>query len=148
MSKSSESNINPRIRHTSVGIRTLRTIKLFPLSMKDQMDFSDIIQETLSAFFSSENSEKSDREIVAITLGLIKNNLQKILDLITDPEEKVSLSEIDTTQGTEIANLIFEANYGNEDLVKNVTSLLGQIKKIFLSGRQQLTSVNDTQDTD
>lgn len=141
----SENKLNPRIKHIEIGTRKIRKIPIYPMSMHDEMEFAGIIKETLSSFLK-ENSQVTEQAIISMSIDLITENLSKILELITDQEDDVSMKDIDNTQFAEIAGLIFDMNFGNEDLVKNVQSLSGKIKNLFQSGRQSLTSVKDTQD--
>lgn len=46
----STSNLNPQIRTTEIGIKSLRTITIYPLSLADQFNVSDIIAEGMLAY--------------------------------------------------------------------------------------------------
>ena len=141
---------NPRIRYVEVGIKQVRKIKLYPLSIQDQMTLSDLVAETFFAFFLTEDEsrkEKTDAEILSFAIETVKINLGLILELVTDPESEVSLKEIDNAQGSQIALAIVEMNYTNEETVKNVKSLFEKVKGLFPSKRQSSMFAKNIQDT-
>ena len=43
-------NLNPQITDVEIGVRTLRKIKLYPLSVGDQMKMTAMIASTVSTF--------------------------------------------------------------------------------------------------
>jgi len=138
-------DLNPQITSVKVGKRNLRKIKIYPLSVGDQIKMSDLITKMLQKFFAG--SDKGDIEYVTFLLDLIKKNIIRILEYVM--EEKVSntfLDDVTNFQLSEIAKIIYEVNY--ESPAKNAESLLSQAKSLFLLGGQLQQSVNDTLDTD
>jgi len=138
-------DLNPQITSTKVGTRKLREIKIYPLSVGDQIKMSDLITKALQKFFIG--SDKGDVEYVTFLLDLIRKNIVRILEYVMD--EKVSnafLDDITNFQLSEIAKIIYEVNY--ESPAKNVESLLSQAKNLFLLGGQLPQSVKDTLDMD
>jgi len=125
--------VNPRIRYIDIGIKEVRKIKLYPLSVHDQMELSDLVTEAVITFF--EAGDKSDLDTLSFAIETVKANLGRILEIVTDPEEKVSLKEIDNTQLSVIASEIVEANYTNSVLSKNAKSLFEKIQSLFPSKR-------------
>jgi hypothetical protein len=122
-------SMNPRVRVLEVGIRTIRKIKIYPLSVADQFELSDSITEGIQ-LYAKEAGESLTAESVSKLIDLIRKKLPDILRLIT-PEEKNSkalLKELDNYQLAEIAQIVFEDNYGEP--VKKLVSL-------FRPGMQQ-----------
>jgi hypothetical protein len=142
-----EKKANPRVRYTEIGIKEVRKIKLYPLSIYDQMELSDIVSESFFAFFANEEEEKSNAEILSFALQTVKVNLDRILELITDPEQSVTLKEIDNTQASAIVGEIIDMNYSNELLVKNAKSLFEKIQSLFPSKRLPSMFAGNTQGT-
>jgi hypothetical protein len=130
-----EKKANPRIRQVEVGIKEVRKIKLYPLSLHDQIELSDIVTESVLAFFGNEQEEKNDAQVLAFAIQTVKENLEKVLGLIADPEQNVSLKEIDNTQASVIIGEVIDMNYTNELLAKNAKSLFGKIQSLFPSKR-------------
>ena len=117
--------LNPDIQEVQVGVRTLRKIKLYPLSVTDQFKLTDLFQEALGAFLS--NKQGGDLQFIALFVAILKTNLSKILELAIDSEESATglLNEITNNQLSVIATLIYEKNY--ELISKNVSGLLKKI---------------------
>ena len=124
--------LNPKIQEIQIGKRELRTIKIYPLSVKDQTDLSDLITEALQAFFAQR--DESDMAFVKALCDIVTNNVSRVLEMVTDiPEEggiNVLLSEITNEQALALGEVIYQANY--EALVKKVKDLSksGMIKNI------------------
>ncbi len=149
-------DLNPQIVEVEIGIRSLRKITIYPLSVTDQFKMSDLITKALQKFFLRGTSKKVDKkklaqdddmEFVAFLINLIQKNLAKILEFICDEERPaLLLDDMSNLQLSEVVKTIYEVNY--EKPRKNVESLLDQIKDLFQSGRLLQQSVSDTQDMD
>jgi len=113
-----QDRLNPQITEIDIGNRSLRSIKLYPMSLADEKLFGDVIQKALQKYFEQQVSEKEDELIgfVDFLLKLIEKNKS-----------------------------IYEKNF--EEPSKNVESLLGTIKSMFLSGRLLPPSLSDTDST-
>jgi len=122
-------SMNPRVRVLEVGIRTIRKIKIYPLSVSDQFDLSDSITEGIQ-IYAKEAGENLTPESVSKMIDLIRKKLPDILKLIVLDEKnpKALLKELDNYQLAEIAQIVFEDNYGEP--VKKLVSL-------FRPGMQQ-----------
>ena len=120
--------LNPDIREVTIGVKKLRKIFIYPLSVVDQFKVTDLFQEVIGAFFV--NKEAKDMVIVSMFISIIKDNIPKILALVIDPEEDVTalLGEITNNQLTIIGNILYEMNY--EIISKNVGGLLKKLPQI------------------
>lgn len=117
--------LNPDIREVKIGIRNLRSITLYPLSVVDQFQVTDIFTEAVGLFLA--NKGANDVQFIALFIAVIKTNLSKILKLVldTDEDSEAILGEITNNQLTEIINTIYAMNY--EVISKNVGSLLKKL---------------------
>ena len=138
------SRINPPVEEIEIGTRknNVETLKIYPLSIADQLLFTDIIRAALQGFFGvSANSNipagdadsvtpqpvsfKSDLEFASFIMDLFKENLPRILTLVTDHTTEARaqkiLSKLTNDQAVDIARLIYAMNYENAS--KNVMSL-------------------------
>jgi hypothetical protein len=117
--------LNPDIKEVMVGVRTLRKITLYPLSVVDQMKVTDIFTEAIGIFLANKNA--GEIQFVALFIAIIKANLAKILELVVDETENAEhlLSEITNNQLSCIATLLYEMNY--ELISKNVNGLLKKL---------------------
>ena len=127
--RNEDRKLNPQIRIVEVGKKDLREVSIYPLSMKDQTDLSDIISEGLSAFFEMHGDKRDEISpvFVSFALGLIKKNIGKVVDAITGEGEEI-LEEITNLQLSRIIEIVYLENYDTP--VKNVTSLfMGEEEK-------------------
>ena len=136
--------LNPQIAETSVGVRSLRTIKIYPLAMADQLELTDILTVGLQEFVQAGDTE--DVAFVGAIIQLIKDNLAKIIEMVSDEKGEELLKDLTNPQAMDIAELIFDMNFGS--LGKNVESLAGKVKVLFQSARQSPVSSKSTEDTD
>jgi len=144
--------LNPQVSEVKIGIRKLRTIKIYPLSMADQSKVTAILTKEIAKFFAGRDVNSIPvMEFIDFIIKAIQKNFVEILKYITDPEDvgdySKILSEISNLQAAEIASLVYEVNYAALANVKNVKSLLNLIKSSFQLRGQSLPYVNDT-DTD
>uniref|UniRef100_A0A6H1Z8G5 Uncharacterized protein n=1 Tax=viral metagenome TaxID=1070528 RepID=A0A6H1Z8G5_9ZZZZ len=134
--------LNPQIMDVEIGVRSLRKITIYPLSMADQFKLSDIVTKAIEEHMSA---GKEDIALVAFILNLLKSNIGRILEMATD--EKIGsalLKEMTNMQAATIAQIVYDVNFG--EVAKNMGGLLEKVKKLFLSGRPLPPSVNDTED--
>jgi hypothetical protein len=115
--------LNPDIKEIKIGVRRLRKIKIYPLSAKDQFELSDLVAGGLKHFLSL-GQNMSNVDFVKESLGLIRDNLDRIIRLVTEPKDVGDdvLSDLTNNQIAEIAEIIYEVNYAS--LQKKVTGLL------------------------
>ncbi len=155
-----DTRLNPGVVDVDIGIHNLRTIKIYPLSVADQMQLADIITKALQKFFLHGGGQTlkdiKDEEFVRFALSLIVENLEKILLLVTNisrpksvfnflNKKKNFLYDITNSQMVEIADIIFRVNYA--DPLKNGVSLSKKIKEMLNLERQSVASAPIT-DTD
>lgn len=123
------SNMNPDITTVEVGIRKLREVTIYPLSVASQLDATNIIAKVVNEVAAFEGLE--DTEVVSSFLELIKGSLSEILDLVLDENETIDFGELTNPQLENIVNVLFDKNYS--DIVKNSKDLIGKIKPLLTS---------------
>jgi hypothetical protein len=137
-------NLNPQIAEIKIGVRELKPLTLYPLSMADQLQMTDIVQETINAYFSGD--DQSDLAFATFIANVLKQNLPRILQLITDANTdskvKALMREITNSQAVEIAELVYRTNYAR--LLKNLNSLLDRVNVPSPARRPSPPSANDT----
>jgi len=131
--------INPQIMEIEIGIREMRKIKIYPLSMSDQLGLTNLISTAIAAHVAQE--EGGDMAVVAFILELVKENIGRILTMVTDEDDKL-LEEISNLQAAGIAEAVYETNYGI--VAKNFKSLFGKVTALFPSERPLPPFANDT----
>ena len=123
----SEKKINPQIREVNIGIRELRSISIYPLSMADQMKMVDLIKGIFGSVYEvTQKDAVSSVEIADVVIEKIKEHLPKLLQYVTD--EEIFLEELTNFQFTEIVGHVYKDNF--EDASKNVKGLVESMKKV------------------
>lgn len=142
--KTDNEKLNPQIANATIGVRNLRTITIYPLSMADQLRTTDLISQALQQFVLK--GDLQDIAFVSFVVELIKENLAKILEMTTDEEGDKLLQDMTNVQAMELAEMIWDMNYGS--IAKNVKGLAEKVKSLFPSARQLPQSLNTTDSTD
>jgi len=136
--------LNPQICTIEIGIRSLREVQIFPLSLADQTKTARIlakafqeIMEKLSSFggdgenpgedsLSSMAKQLSDIDVMEFIASAIQENLEIILELVVDKEEMLSMEELTNEQFYNLVEIIYEVNY--EATSKNFMALLKRVR--------------------
>ena len=125
----SESTANPEIKEIAIGIRQLRTIKIYPLSAKDQIALSNRLITVLGEMGTSLGENVTNEDALTFFQNLIIENLEVILEYVVDKEELPSMDELTNSQLYSIAETIFVVNY--EGCLKNFVGLFQRAKGIL-----------------
>ncbi len=125
------SKMNPDITTAEIGIRSLREITIYPLSVASQLAATEIIVKIVNEVSALE--ELTDTEVVETFIKLISTSLQDILVFITDPHEQIDFEEVTNLQLQNIAFIVFNQNY--KDVVKNSKDLIEKMKPLLTSMR-------------
>lgn len=120
--------LNPQIRTVTIGVKELRSIKIYPLSMADQTKMVEVLKGIISRIFERQDDpDVNDMVIADLVIEEIKENLPTLLKYIT--EEELTLDELTNYQFTEIVGHVYKDNF--EDASKNVKNLVEKMKKVF-----------------
>lgn len=136
-------SLNPQAVVVGIGVRSLRNITIYPLSLADQLKMTDLIAKALEGVVERESL--GEVAMVSFVLEVIKENVGKILSMATDEKEEDLLAELTNPQLVVIVEHIFDMNYAS--IAKNVKSLAEKAKSLFPSARQSQQSSNDIQAT-
>ena len=137
------SKLNPQISTVEVGIKKLREVTIYPLSMADQFKLTDILVEVFNEFSTFDELGLDDSATIEKGIKIIKENLIQIIDIITDENETISFDELTNTQFSELAVLLYDMNY--EGALGNLKSLIGRVKmSMKLPSMRQLQTSSDT----
>jgi len=138
--------LNPQITEVEIGVRNLRTIKIYPLSIGDQLELTDLITEAMQRFFGVSAESTADTDFVIFILAIIKKNLGRVLELATCNEYNDILKDITNEQAIQIGNIIYNVNF--KCLEKNMKGLSEKLKQTSQSERPLPGSASGTQATD
>lgn len=144
-------NLNPDVRELQIGVRALRTVTVYPLSVRDQLKTSSIVSSAVVTFFNSfEDADKvPDTDFAVFVSSLVSGNLEQVvrMALADEPEETDVLGEITNRQLEELVKVIYEVNYSFlSSLFQKLTEKFKTVKNLRSTTSLQ-TSVTDM-DTD
>lgn len=122
-------SMNPDITTVEVGIRKLREVTIYPLSVSSQLSATEIIAKLVNVV--SDFDKLEDTNVVAEFLKIIRNSLEKILKLVLDENEMIDFNELTNPQLENIVNVLFDKNY--KDIVKNSQDLMKKIQPLLTS---------------
>lgn len=115
--------INPQVTDTEIGVRVLRKIKVYPISMGHQLKLTDLISEAMQAFFSmqEEGSEELNPEFVAFAVNLLKENIDRVIKMVTDEDPEKLKDDITNDQLSDLIGIVYTNNF--EGPLKKVKNL-------------------------
>ena len=125
----SENSMNPDITTVKIGIRKLKEITIYPLSIASQLSATEIIGEIMSKVSSFD--DMNEEQVIQEFLNILKANINKLLNFVVD--EEVDLSELTNPQLEEVIAIVYDCNY--KDVIKNSKDLMGKIKPLLVSMR-------------
>ena len=143
-----EQRLNPQITDVEIGIRVLRTIKIYPLALADEKKLTEKIGILIAAFAGSGAETKAPEAIiqfVTYAINFIMDNIEEVLGMATDEDPPKLMAEISSDQAEEIGKILYEVNY--ESFVNLAQNLLKD-RLQSLTRRLSPEFSNDTPDTD
>jgi hypothetical protein len=127
------SELNPKVKKMPVGIREIREITVYPLSVAAQLNMTDLIFSAVQSA-SGLGIEKARKSTVWVGLVLktLRENAAQILTNATCGEEKGEdlLTDTDNDQFLAIVEHLFEANYSGA--LKKIPEMAERWKPLFL----------------
>lgn len=149
------SQTNPRIKKIKIGKKELVEIKVYPLSIGDEMSFVEIFGDAFLRFSAAEDMEQTDELFVLTVIQLLKDNIRTLIDFVVDKDEWVSmcssnapdiLSQIDNEQMIELVTAVYDTNF--KPLEKKAQTLADKIKEMIShTKRSSIPSSADSSDT-
>lgn len=139
-----QSKLNPQITTVEVGVKSLREVTIFPLSLADQTKTARIlakafqeVMEKLASFggedktsgdegLASMAKQLSDIDVLEFISSIIEGNLEVVLGLVVDENEKILIEELTNEQFYRLVEIIYEVNY--ESTSKNFLALVKRAK--------------------
>lgn len=146
-------DLNPQIKEIKIGVRSLRKLKIYPMSMADQKKFGEVFKQMVEEYLAQTPEGPMKNEdllpFAGFVIKLIGENITEVLKIITDmrdQEIESFYSEITNNQLTELINTVYEENFGKPG--KNLMGLFETAKEVFeslsLSARPLQQFSNDT----
>jgi len=148
-------DVNPQVKSIKLGVRTLRKITIYPLSVADQLELTDMITEAVGVFFSLDAEGKMEggppMEFVVFVFELIKSNIGDIVTKVTGEEDSDAiLSDMTNDQLTSLIEIVYKENFEGPfgrlvDLFQTEENEETKVESIL--AKLQPQSVESTEDT-
>jgi len=108
-------DVNPQVKSVKIGIQHLRKVSIFPLSVADQLNMTDLITDAVGQFFAMEAEKAVEGppvEFIVFMLELLKSNIGELVTKITaeDDSDKV-LSEMTNDQLSNVVEIVYRENF-------------------------------------
>ena len=127
MSENELKKINPKVCEVEIGIRALRKIKIYPLSLADETELLDLVkvafEELVKVGSLSDQAEHELAGFASFLVDLFVVNVGKVLEKVIDDFSTDLLKEIDNDQLLDILSVIVKVNF--EGVLKKASRLLG-----------------------
>lgn len=138
------SALNPDIRNIEYGKREIKSLQIFPLSIRDQFKLSDMITKVVTGIVDAqEQNQFSDMAFMHQVMGAIEANIAQILCVSADISIEESNEVLDTMtnpQLVELVEIIWVVNY--EPAIKKGKDLFERGRNLFPSKRSSAPSLN------
>jgi hypothetical protein len=122
--KKTKQKLNPEVVDIEVGVRYLRKVTFYPLSVAHQLKMTDILEMVFQELVGVSQGADKD-ESVALFFGkvleIVKENINIIVTLITEEEPETFLADLTNSQLAKIVEYIYTTNF--EGPLKNLLSL-------------------------
>ena len=121
--------LNPDAVEIQVGVKTLRSVTIYPLSINDQMKLTDKFTEVIQEFGKFDRETMTNEDAVNFFKDFLSKNLPEFMEFVVNPEEQAvpTLDEVTNKQLGVIADTVFRINY--EDLIKNFKDLFRRVQE-------------------
>lgn len=146
-----KANLNPDIRELSIGVRELRNVTVYPLSVRDQLKTSSIVSGAVVTFFKAYEDVDAvpETDFATFVASIINGNLDNVVKmaLADEPVDSDPLAEMTNKQLEQLVTMMYEVNYSFlSSLFQKLTSKMKTVKSLRSMTSFQ-TSATDT-DTD
>jgi len=115
--------LNPEIAEIEVGVRYLRKITFYPLSVAHQFKLTNIIEAVFTELVGI-SQDVANEAIVTFVMKvktIIEENINMIVSMISDAEPEALLADMTNSQLAKVIEYVYTTNF--EGPLKNLLSL-------------------------
>ena len=119
----SKQKLNPEIADIEVGVRYLRKVTFYPLSVAHQFKLTNIIEAVFTELVGISQDATNDA-IVAFVMKvktIIEENINMIVSMISDEDPESLLADMTNSQLAKVIEYVYTTNF--EGPLKNLLSL-------------------------
>lgn len=120
-------SLNPKSMKMEIGVRKVRQVVIYPLSMADELKLTSTISRAFATYSELSEQVNAQEEVVNFIVSAIQENLVSIMAMVC--EEQVTLEDITNEQFSDVCSLIYEMNFAGA--LGKFLSLWTRIKKSF-----------------
>ena len=133
--KEKMNELNPLHKSTTIGLREVKEIIIYPLSVGEQLKLTDIITDFLRKYFGTEDGTEGkgkaesmeDIALINELVEVIRDNVGKIIVLVTDAEDANEiLDDMTNDQLMDFVNIVYDMNF--ESARKKLKNLIQKVK--------------------
>lgn len=140
------SALNPDIRNIEYGKREIKSLQIYPLSIRDQFKLSNLVTTVVTNIVAAqEENQFSDAVFMKFIMDAIEENIGELLCTmadITKEESEAVLDSMTNPQLVELVEVIWEVNF--EPAIKKGRDLFERGRNLFPSKRSSAPSLNDS----
>lgn len=145
-------NLNPDVRELTIGVRELRKVTMYPLSVRDQLNTTSIVVGAVSTFFRAYDNVDAvpETDFAMFISQLVSGNMDPVIRMVLADEspDKDVLAEMTNRQLEEFVKAVYEVNYSFlSNLFKMAMEKMRQVLPASPSMKSSLKSVTGM-DTD
>ena len=143
-----DNTLNPQIREIDYGVRSLRKLKIYPMSMSDQKKFGELFKKVVEEYLAQTPEGPMNQAdllpFASFIVKLVGENIKEILKIITelrDNELATFFDDVTNTQMSQIIMAVVEENF--ESPSKNLIGLWETVAQLFPLERLSLPFSSD-----
>lgn len=142
--------LNPDIRNIEYGKREIKSLQIFPLSIRDQFKLSSMVTSVVTGLVESQEEQQfSDAAFMRQVMESIEANITEIVCVMADIKKEEADEIIDAmtnTQLLELVEIIWVVNY--EPAIKKGRDLFERGRNLFPSKRSLAPSLSGSPSID
>jgi hypothetical protein len=125
-------NVNPKVKNVMIGIKKPYQIKIYPLSVSDELQFVEILRDSTASLYTG----GTEAEFLESIFSAISRNIETLIFLVVDKDEWEAnfpdvdskpdiFKHIDNDQLITIAEIIYEVNF--VELIKKASGVMSKM---------------------
>jgi len=137
--QTAEQKLNPQIAELEVGVRNLRTIRIYPFAVASETKATELISETVNTIAGLTEEQFQDLTVmVSLFIETFQKHAGAIIGMSTDEDEKL-LENITNDQLIAFGKILYDQNF--KQISKNLPDLWRRVKAF--TGRNEETPSSD-----
>jgi len=140
--------LNPDIRTLDYGKKEIKSLTIYPLSIKDQFYLTDFITKIIQELAAVQLTGSNELVFAEKIIEAVEENLGQILSIVADISKEEAEKILESLTNTQLADLIesiWICDY--EPMLKKGKSLFDRAKSVLGTKKSSQNSSNSTPST-